>query len=47
MFKICYDIHTRFVQFIDQKKPAKKYLRTETNPSYYLTTKNLQYQHWP
>ena len=33
MLKICYDIQTCFVQFTDQEKTAKKYLRTETDHS--------------
>ena len=33
MFKICDDIQKQYVQFTDQKKQLKKYLRIETDPS--------------
>ena len=33
MIKICEDIHTKFVQFAEQKKTAKSVLRIETDPS--------------
>ena len=33
MFQTCEDIQTRVVQFVDQKKQSKKYLRIETDPS--------------
>ena len=35
-----YNLQTR-------KKQLKKKLRIETDSSYYLTTRNLQYHHWP
>ena len=48
MSNMCYDLQSLSVQFTDQKKKQlKKKLRIETNSSYFLTTRNLQYHHWP